>query len=59
MTAIVLSGRITFSSKQSARDSLVDSERPEPLVLMWAGWEDWSVLCYEMMRLMRCLVNTA
>lgn len=57
VTAVILSGRITFSSNQPV--VLWVTECPEPLVLLWAGWEDWSILCYEMVRLMQCLVNTA
>ena len=31
------------------------TECPEPLVLLWARWEDWSILCYEMVRLLHVL----
>lgn len=56
-TVIFLGGGIKFSSKQSACDALDDSECPESLVLIWAGWEDWCILCHEMVRLMQCLIN--
>lgn len=47
------------SSKQSADDTLADPECPEPLVLMWVGWEGGCVLGLKRMRLRWCLIHTS
>lgn len=48
---------LSFHGSNQPRDALGDSECPESLVLIWAGWEDWCILCHEMVRLMQCLIN--
>lgn len=42
---------VEFNFLQSS-DALGVPKCPEQVALTWAGWEDWHILCHEMMRLM-------
>lgn len=57
---IVCPSEVEWCLQQSGQQVILGvTQSPDPLVLAWAGWEDWHVSCLEMVRLRRYLINTS